>query len=327
MRPISIALVLVGVLATVGSFAWGRDIFVNNLSGDDRFTGHQRTTSSDGAGPVRTIEKALRLAQQGDRIEVENTGEPYRESLSLMGRRHSGYPGQPLVLNGHGAVLDGTAPVPPNAWEHFGARRTNGSTSSDGWLSVFRFQPPRVQFQQLFLGGRPAPCVAANPAADAPPKLEPLQWCLHRGYIYYAVERNKPPADYPLTYASRPAGISLLAVQHVVIQDFVIQGYHLDGINALESCRMVHLIRVTCRGNGRSGIAVGGASLVDIEQSRIGDNGYAQLLTRPWSETHLRDTELISNTAPAWVDEGGKVFRDGQEIRGGLDEFAPPKRP
>ena len=190
---------------------------------------------------------------------------------------------------------------------------------------MFRFQPPRVQYQQLFLNGRPASRVAAETAADEPPKLDALQWCLHRGYIYFAVERQKLPGDYPLSYAAKPAGISLLAVQNVVIQDFVIQGFHLDGINALESGRMVSVLRVTCRGNGRSVIAVGGASLVELDQCLVGDNGSAQLLTLPWSETHIQNGDLVSNTAPAWVNQGGKVFRDGKEIRGGLDEFRSPK--
>jgi hypothetical protein len=154
--------------------------------------------------------------------------------------------------------------------------------------------------------------------------LDALQWCLHRGYIYFAVERAKLPADYPLSYASKPAGINLLAVQSVLIRDFVIQGYHLDGINFLNSCRMVRIERVTCRGNGRSGVAVGGASLVSLEECMVGDNGSAQLLTLPWSETHLHKCDLVSNTAPAWVDHGGKVYRDGEEIRGGLDEFRAP---
>jgi hypothetical protein len=276
---------------------------------------------------VRTIEKALRLARQGDRIQVENTGEPYRESISLTGSRHSGYSLEPFVLAGNGAVLDGSAPVPTEAWESYGVGKTSeGSKTSELGKSVFRFQPPRVQYQQLFLNGRPAPRVAGDAAADEPPKLDALQWCLHRGYLYFAVERQKLPSDYRLSYAARPAGISLLAVQNVVIQDLAIQGFHLDGINALDSCRMVRALRVTCRGNGRSGIAVGGASLVDLDQCLVGDNGFAQLLTLPWSETHLRNSELVSNTAPAWVDQGGKVFRGGKEIRGGLDEFGPAKQ-
>jgi Lon protease-like protein len=84
---------------------------------------------------------------------------------------------------------------------------------------------------------------------------------------------------------------------------------------------MVRLIRLTSRGNGRSGIAVGGACTVDVESCRVRDNGYAQLLTLPWSETHLRQSEFLSNTAPAWVDHGGRVFRDDEELHGGLDEF------
>jgi len=296
------------------SNAAARDIFVNNRAGDDRFTGRQQASQPDGAGPVRTIEKALRLAQQGDRIQVANTGQPYRESLSLMGTRHGGFALQPFVLAGNGAVLDGSDPVPANAWEHFRG-------------AVFRFQPPRVEYQQLFMNHRPATRVAVGGMDVEPPKLNAREWCLHQGYIYFAVEPQRLPSDYPLSFASKPAGITLVAVQNVVIQDLIVQGFQLDGISALNSARMVRVVRVTSRGNGRSGVTVGGASLVDLDACRVGDNGFAQLLTLPWSETHVRQGELLSNTAPAWVDQGGKVFRDGQEIRGGLDEFHPAPAP
>jgi len=299
-------------LAVSGAAA--RDIFVNNRSGDDRFTGREQVVGAGGNGPVRTIEKALRLAQQGDRIQVANTGQPYRESLSFMGTRHSGFEVQPFVLAGNGAILDGSAPVPAKAWEHFRG-------------AVFRFQPPRVEYQQLFLNHRPATRVAVGGLDMEPPKLDALQWCLHQGYIYFAVEPQKLPSDYPLSFAAKPAGITLVAVRNVVIQDLIVQGFQLDGISALNSARMIRLLRVTCRGNGRSGVTVGAASLVDLDECRVGDNGSAQLLTLPWSETHVRQGELLSNTAPAWVDQGGKVFRDGQEIRGGLDEFRSAPAP
>jgi hypothetical protein len=308
---------VLAVTALAASQTAARDIFVNNRSGDDRFTGREQVVQAGGNGPVRTIEKALRLAQRGDRIQIVNTGQPYQESLSLMGSRHSGFDSQPFVLAGNGAILDGSAPVPSNAWEHFRG-------------AVFRFQPPRVEYQQLFLNHRPASRVAVRSMDVEPPKLDARQWCLHQGYIYFAVEPQKLPSDYPLTFAAKPAGITLVAVQNVVIQDLVVQGFQLDGISALNSAQMVRLLRVTCRGNGRSGVTVGGASLADLDECRVGDNGFAQLLTFPWSETHIRQGELLSNTAPAWVDQGGKVFRDGQEIRGGLDEFSPapvPKTP
>ena len=68
---------------------------------------------------------------------------------------------------------------------------------------------------------------------------------------------------------------------------------------------------------------MGGASLAEIDASLLGDNGCAQLLTLPCSETHLRGTHLLSNTAPGWVDQGGRVFVDGKRVEGGLDEFHP----
>ena len=53
---------------------------------------------------------------------------------------------------------------------------------------------------------------------------------------------------------------------------------------------------------------MGGASLAEIDASLLGDNGQAQLLTLPYSETHLRSTHLLCNTAPGWVDQGGRVY-------------------
>lgn len=308
MRTIVPPLVVFMAIGLVVCQATARDIFVNNRSGDDRFTGHEQAVQPGGAGPVRTIEKALRLAQQGDRIQVANTGQPYRESLSFMGTRHSGFEIQPFVLAGNGAVLDGSEPVPAKGWEHYRG-------------AVFRFKPPRTEYQQLFLNLRPATRVAVGGMDVEPPKLNAREWCLHQGFLYFAVDPQNLPADYPLSFASKPAGITLVSVQNVLIQNLIVQGFQLDGISALNSARKVRLVQLTVRGNGRSGVTVGGASLAELDACRVGDNGFAQLLTLPWSETHIRQGELLSNTAPAWVDQGGKVFRDGQEIRGGLDEF------
>ena len=46
-------------------------------------------SQGDTTGPVRTIAKALRLAQAGDRIELAKSEQPYRECVSLVGTRHS----------------------------------------------------------------------------------------------------------------------------------------------------------------------------------------------------------------------------------------------
>ena len=302
---------LLVLLVLMVSVASGRDIYVDNVAGVDTFNG-RRGTGADRTGPVRSITRALQLASQGDRIVLENTAQPYRESISLVGGRHSGYSFKPFVIQGNGAILDGSAPVPSGAWEHYRG-------------PVFRFRPPRLHHQQLFLNERPAVRVIAGFQAAGPPKLEPLQWCLHDGYLYFSIEPDttKLPEDYPLTYADKRVGITLFHVDRVTIQELTVQGFQLDGINAHNSARDVTIAGVTCRGNGRSGIAVGGASRVSIEACLVGNNGSAQVLTLPWSETQIHNTELLSNTAPGWVDQGGRVYVEGKRVHGGLEELVP----
>ena len=292
------------MIAVPFSPAAGREIYVNNLAGDDTFTGDQPRTTVDRGGPVRSITKALRLADRGDRIVVANTGEPYRESISLVGSRHSGFSFKPLVIEGNGAILDGSAPVPASSWENYQG-------------PVFRFRPARLEHQQLFLDDRPATQVVVSHLAGGPPELEPLEWCLSGGHIYFCVEWTRLPEDYALTYTGQQVGITLFHVEHVVIVDLTVQGFQLDGINAHNSARQIAIDGVTCRGNGRAGIVVGGASLVDIGNSLIGDNGQAQLLTQKWSQTHVHDSELLPNTAPAVVNRGGRVYIDGQPLEAG----------
>lgn len=306
----SVAPVLLAVVLLAMAPAGAREIYVDNVAGDDSFTGLQSRASFDLGGPVRTIARAVQLAQPGDRIVLAANPEPYRESITLAGSRLSGYAGRPLVIEGNGAVLDGSAPVPGEAWERYRG-------------AVFRFAPPGKGYQQLFLAGRPVARVAAGITAQGPPQLDPLQWCLAGGYIYFCVEPSKLPEEYELTYARFRTGITLYHVRHVAIVDLTVQGFQLDGIQAANSARQVYLAGLTCRGNGRSGITVGGASEVEIDVSLVGNNGEAQLLTLPWSQTHVRNSHLLGNTAPGWVDRGGRVDIDGQPASGGRDEVHP----
>jgi len=288
--------------------ATARDIFVDNAGGDDRATGRQPQNTSEMSGPVQTIAKALGLAANGDTIILAKTDQPYHESIGLVGNRLSGNAQQPFTIRGNGAILDGSAPVPPDAWQN-----RKGP--------VFRFRPPQMGSQQLFLDDRPAARVIAGPQSKGPPELQPRQWCLLDGQIYFCVEMNKLPSDYKLSYTRAQTGITLFHVDHVRITDLTVQDFQLDGINLQNSARNVSIVDVTCRGNGRSGIAVGGASLVDIDRSLLGNNGQSQLLTLPYSETHVRESHLLSNTAPGWVDQGGRVYLGDRRMEGGLDEY------
>ena len=198
------------------------------------------------------------MAEAGDTLVLAANSGPYHESFSLVGSRYSGA-AQPFTIRGNGAILDGTMPVQPEAWEPYQG-------------TVFRFQPRLAGYQQLYLDGRPAPRVTPAPLAQPvppralagsasamPPPLRAGQWCLCGGMIYFAVEGTKLPRDYDLRAAGRETGITLYHVDRVVISGLIVQGFHCDGISAFNSARDIELTGVTCRGNGRAGISVGGA--------------------------------------------------------------------
>ena len=294
--------------------ALAREIYVDNVGGDDGASGEYAEATPERSGPVQTLSKALRIAQRGDRIILKKNDKPYREPIGLSSGRNSGFPSRPFTIVGNGAIIDGTAPVPERLWEHH-----------QGY--IYRFQPRRLRHQQLFLDDRPAVRVHAVQSDQAPPQLKPQQWCLFRGYIYFSAEADKRPQDYKLTYSKEQTGITLSHVHYVAIVDLTVQGFSLDGVSAATGARKVDLLRMTCRGNGRSGISVGGASSITIEQCLVGDNGEAQLLTFPFSETRITDSQFLPKSAPAWVDQGGRVFIDGLPVEGGLEKIGDIQNP
>ena len=126
--------------------AAARDIFVDNLGGDDKCSGLHTRPQADASGPVRTIAKALRPAQAGDHVVLAKSAQPYHECVSLVGTRHSGAGRlMPFVLDGNGAVLDGSTPIPVEGWSFY---RDN----------IFRFRPQATSGPILFLNGRCAAC-------------------------------------------------------------------------------------------------------------------------------------------------------------------------
>jgi len=296
MRQLTTTCVLWCLMAATG---FARDIYVDNTLGDDRYDGTAAALIGNAVGPYRTITRALKAAVKGDRIIVANTGQPYRESITLQGGRHSGIVPERggavayFELIGNDAVLDGTSRVPAEGWSHFAG-------------AVFRYRPPKMSFQVLYLDGKPASQRLVTDERRLP-ELQPLEWCLLDGYIYFRVEPNRLPQSYELAYAGLDVGITLYEVRHVKIRNLVVQGFQLDGVNAHDGAVGAELIGLNCRGNGRSGISVGGASRVRIEACQVENNGAAQVRTEGFSRTQLVGCNLVDATAPKIVSDGGVV--------------------
>lgn len=84
------------------------DLRVDPQKGDDKADGS--------SAPVRSIARAISLAKAGDTVHL--TPGAYFESVNLVNK--TGAPGQPIVIDGHGAWIDGSDPVRADEWESLG---------------------------------------------------------------------------------------------------------------------------------------------------------------------------------------------------------------
>ena len=293
------AFILTNIIGNaISNQAMARDLFVNNESGSNSHSGLSVTSVGGKQGPVRTIGKALQVAKKGDSIHIANTGVPYQESISIQNSRNSGLVGKSFRIIGNGATLDGRKKISYDQWTAVGNQ-------------IFEFKPPRTSFFILYIDNRPATQIDVPAGASKLPQLEELQWCLFKRKVYFKPANRRLPDAFDVSYTHAQVGITLVDCQHVVVENLIVQGFQLDGINVHDNVFDAQLLEITSRGNGRSGISVGGASRVQIEACLLGNNGAAQLRTEGHSVTTLKNSDLIdtNSQAPAVVSDGGKIIR------------------
>ncbi len=283
---VTLSLVVLALPAAV------RDVYVNNATGDDRLDGTEPQRGDGYVGPVKTIDRALKLAEKSSRIVLAKTDQPYRESISLSGRNHVGDRERPFIIEGNGAVLDGTRLIPQRAWEHY-----------SGY--VYRYRPYWLGQQVLFIDNEPITRRAGGVPRKGLPTLADREWEAAAEWVYFRVEKGRVPEDYAVSHAVLPVGITLYHVHDVVIENLTVQGFRLDGVNFNDGADNCGLSKVTCRRNGRAGIFVGGASEgVVVQACELAENADAQLLLRGYSYTVVRDSKLVESPgAPAIKQE------------------------
>jgi len=279
--------------------AVGETIYVDNVLGQDRANGLAAEVSAD-TGPVRSLATAMRLAGHSARIELANTGVPYREMISLSLPQHSGSPNRPFIINGNGAVLDGTVVADYGAWRHV-----------EG--AVFAMRPRRLAYQQLFEDGKPLKRAHVYSIHQAS-ALQPLEWALVNEHLLFNADKDKLPEGYELRHAGLQTGITLYQVRHVRIENLIVQGFQQDGINAHELVKQCELVDVECRANGRSGLSVGGVSNVTAVRSNFYDNGRTQVRTECLATVNLVDCDVDDEPVPAYEAEGRKLTVDGKPV-------------
>jgi len=285
--------------------AHARDWYVDNVAGDNRWDGKTGKRQGETFGPLREIRMALHRATAGDRIVLVKNDEPYRECISLVGNKHSGTVLQPFIIEGNNAILDGSQATGEFDWQALGG-------------DLYRLPLSESASQILFLDGIPALRAPAFGPLRQEQDLPSRAWRLETGALVFRAERNKLPLDYKPSIAKHPTGVTLYKVNDVIVRDLIVQGYQIDGIQAHDAgtYQPIVLAGVTARGNGRSGIAVVGASAVAIDGCLIGDNGESQLLITGPADSSVTNSRLLDNTGPMATIRGrGTLKIDGQDYK------------
>ncbi len=280
-------LVLLTLLLCLSTSLSAAVIYVNNRIGADAFDGASKKPIGQETGPVKTIRRALQLAESADTIVVENTGTVYYESIQLVGSRHSGLPQGPFTLVGNGAVVSGAKRVPPSAWRQVGA-------------DLWQLKPWRKGHYQLVLIDKRVAEHLCDVRAVRLPEIPKNHWCAWRGSIYLRTEEFEDPRERAYSIAGLEVGLTLYRVHDVRILDVTFRHFRLDGINAHDQCRDVVLENVTASENGRAGLAVGGTSTLAVLKTALDDNRKHSVLITELGAAQGVETEL---SQPPTVDD------------------------
>lgn len=216
----------------------GRDLRVDPASGDD--------ANDAASAPVKTIARALALAAPGDTVHLAPGR--YREQAVFINKK--GEPGRPIVLDGHGAILDGAEPLDAGAWTQVepGLYRNDHLLPMNRgilhrWYFVWDGKMNRMG--RMSKGG-------PSPALKAPADLKPGEWtyvpdaAIARksesgrpwdavavsGAFYLRVDPAKALAGYRIEAPVRANGVSFGGLcAHLVIRNLTATHFYNDGFN------------------------------------------------------------------------------------------------
>ncbi len=220
----------------------GRDLHVDPAAGDD---------TQDGlAKPLKTITRAIRLAQPGDTIHLKPA--VYPESADFSNKH--GELGRLITLDGHGAILDGSEPV------------RDAEQVSPGLFRKTKLVP---RMDDAMLGrwfflwnGEMNHMGRTSKGTSAPLKktdeLKPREWTYVAAEqaFYFRLEPGQDFAAANLRYPARGNGVVMsLTGSHLRVRNLVVKHVYNDGFNIHGLARDTHFENITTIGSGDDGFS------------------------------------------------------------------------
>lgn len=306
---------IVGLIISAGLWlslpsAAAREIYVNNLTGNDQHAG-----TAD--APLRSARRGVMLAEAGDTIHLLPEGAVYREMITLADKRD-------LTIEGHNCIVSGADPLPgdPAAWEKVGQglhRIRLQRTAQDRHILVVDGKGVtmgRTKYQIMPLAGiqrRKGFEAYQQALREQYPQLEKLQdgqfaWesiDAGAGWLYVKGSLEK------LEWAVRTQGIYTdREVHNITIRNLHARHALNDGYNIHGNAQGLKLYNVTAHECFDNGISPHGACSFTIQDSEFLRNEMAvgnDFLT----ETHFLRCTLAESVQEELMIIGGRhVFED-----------------
>jgi hypothetical protein len=196
------------------------DLYVVPVTGDDANDGR--------AAPVRTIVRAIRLAQPGDTVHLAPG--VYYETADLTNKH--GLPGKPITLDGHGAVLDGSEPVTSKEWQQVSPglyRRQKVYKRTDDAIvgRWFLLWDGKMQRMQRCSKG---PSEPLKPVSD----LQPGEWTYVKSEdaFYLKLSPDQLLDDANIRYPARSSAVvQSIRGSHLTVRNITGTHVYNDGYN------------------------------------------------------------------------------------------------
>lgn len=241
------------LLFVVAPMSAARDLYVNQITGDERNDGLAAVPGATGVGPVKTIHRAVRSAQPGDTVHLAALDEPYHESPVFHDRICPA--DKPITLDGHGATITGAERMDLATWEQVapGRFRKIGLMRMDSAILGRWFFRIDGRMQHM---GR----TSKGPSAKLkqPVELQPGEWTFVEAEdaFYLQLDPAKKPSDYVVEAPVRSAGVQISGRnENIVIRNLNTQHVYNDGFNIHGYCRGVLLENVSAVECGDDGIS------------------------------------------------------------------------
>ncbi|OHB57593.1 MAG: hypothetical protein A2Y07_06975 [Planctomycetes bacterium GWF2_50_10] len=260
---------------TVPGHTLAKDLFVDPVEGSNLYNGLSARPNGSG-GPFKSPNHAIAIAGPGDTVHLAKA--VYSDELDLTNK--SGEPNHPLIIDGHGATIDGSRPINISDWQQVAPGLYQNTAI---WKEPLQ-QHEDFQWRWYFIFNgsmnRMGHCMkGVNTPYKQPDALTDGQWTYRQKdhSFFIKIDSSKKLTDYNIAMPFRTNGVAVhgplhdLIVRNVIATHALNDGFNITPpVNGKLSVRFENIASIEC---GDDGLSAHGNSFVDVNGFYSAGNG------------------------------------------------------